>query len=180
MSLKSFIYNNPLILYTLFHLHNPLISIINDNERIIIKPYEFHHLIKNLPLLKDFFSNLLHNNDIIFHIHESFDTTNNSFTYTTSIQENPIFNDFTSIYDIKYNIHLSQDKSNKNNINCYTSISKNLSTTNDNPLYHSIILIIINYLETEHTNYVKNQILLKEVKPLFESSNHPSFVLNII
>ncbi len=178
--LKSFIYNNPHLIFTLFHIHKPNLSIINHNERIIIKPYELYYLYKNLPILKDFFSNLLQNNDITLIIHESFDESNQSFTYSISLQENPIFNEFKYIYDITYNIHLSPDKSNKNNINCSTSVHKNISTTIDNPLYNSILLIIINYLEQEHTQYIKNEILLKEFKPLFDKTNHHSFVLNII
>jgi len=173
-NLKSLIYNNPIIIKSLFHLQNPIFNIINDNKRTFIKPYNTSFISHYLPVIIPFIPKEL--KFINFIVHETYNPTINQFTYSISLQENELSRDFKHLSLIKFNIHLSQYN---NIINCHTSVSQEPSIYIPNPFQQSISFIILNYLEHQHTHYIKNDILLKEIKPIIENLNHHSFVLNI-
>jgi len=173
-NLKSLIYNNPIIINSLFHLHNPTIHIINDNKRTFIKPYNTSFISYYLPAIIPLIPKEL--KSINFIVQETYNPTIHQFIYSIFLQENELSRNFKHLSLIKFNIHLSQFN---NIINCHTSVSQEPSIYTPNPFQQSISLIILNYLEHQHTHYIKNEILLKEIKPIIEKLNHHSFVLNI-
>ena len=67
----------------------------------------------------------------------------------------------------------------KNKIIIHFDINKNDFNLdiNTNPLHHTIILLALNYLENNHIDYLKNEIILKDVKSII---NRHSFELDII
>jgi len=172
----SLIINNPIIIETLFHLHNYNISIINPNKRIINKTCNINNIFEYLPLLKCFFNNDL---DINYIITETF--FNNSFKYKIKLAYNPIFNNYDYIYKFRFYIFLSLDNINNNVINIYMKTNKKfIQIKENNPFNLSVVHLIIHYLENDHMTYIKNNILNNELKPLLSSLNPHSFELNII
>jgi hypothetical protein len=99
----------------------------------------------------------------------------NSIKYEIRLNNNPLFDNFDFVYKFRFYIYLSIDISNKNKINIILKTNKN-NINDHNPIIH----IITNYLENEHINYIKQDIIEKELKPVLSSINHHSFELNIV
>ncbi len=172
----SLIISNPEIIETLFHLNKYEINNINEKNRIIIKYCPLNHIYEHIPLLKDLFNELLNNNnDMSYIINETFE--NNSIIYEIKLNNHPIFDNYDYIYKFRFYIYLSIDKSNKNKINIFL---KTNNINDVNPINQTIINIITNYIENEHINNIKKNIIEKELKPIISSINHHSFELNII
>jgi hypothetical protein len=172
--LYSIIINNPIIIETLFHLKNYEIITINSTKRTFIKNYNIENIYNHIPILKDFLNDN-NINDISYLITETFE--NNSIIYEIKINNHPVLDNYDFLYKFRFFIYLSFDKYNKNKINI---ILKNLTINDINPLNQTIIFIISNYLENEHINYIKNDIIDKELKQIFLNLNPHSFELNII
>jgi len=176
--LYSIIKSNPIIIETLFHLKKYEINIINEKKRTIIKSCPLNHIYEFLPILKELFNELFkYDNDISYLITEIFE--NNSIIYEIKLNNHPIFENYNYIYNFRFYINLFNDKSNKNKINIQLS-TNNIDIFDPNPLNQTIIYIITKYLENDHIDYIKNNILEKELKPLLSNINHHSFELNII
>jgi len=173
-SFENLFYLNNDLLIALFHLHNSsyTISKLSNYSRTIIKKRPIYHIIYYIPFIQDFLQSIFKSTDeIAYLINEFYYPHLNKFTYEISILENNnLFNDFKFIYQIKFLIHLTLHK---NKINIHFDINKNNIDLNLNPF----ALLILNYLENDYINYLKNDIILKDVKPII---NHHSFELNII
>ena len=167
----SIIINNPIFIETLFHLDKYEINTINSKKRSFIKKTTFNHIYDYIPILKEIFND---NNDISYFITETFE--NNAVIYEIKLNDNPLFKDYDYIYKFRFFICFLVDK---NKINVLLKTNK-INVNDINPINQTIIHMISNYLENDHINYVKNNIIEKEIKPLLTSFNHHSFVLNII
>jgi hypothetical protein len=174
MELYSHIISNHRIIETLFHLDNYDLIVINSTKRMIIKYCPFNHIYEYLPFLKDILND---DKDISYIIMETYE--NNSILYEISLNKHHLFNDYEYIYNFRFYIQISNDKFNKNKINIQIKTNK-IDINEPNPIHQTIIHIIFNYLENEHINYIKNEIIEKELKPLLLSLNPRSFELNII
>jgi len=164
--LYSIIKSNLIFIETLFHLNNNYqIKNINSTKRIIIKTTSIYHIYKYIPILKDI---LKDNCDISYLITETFE--NDIIKYEIKLDYNPIFDNYDILYKFCFFIYISNE-------NGKINISLKTNDINDpNPL----IFIIKNYLDNQHMNYVKNDILEKEIRPLLSSFNPHSFELNIV
>ena len=176
---KNLFYSNDDLIIALFHLQNSIytISNISNNSRTIIKKRPIYHLTYYMPFIHDFLQNFFKSTDeISYLINETYYPSLNKFTYEISLNENELFNDFNVIYNIKFFIHLTLQK---NKIIIHFDINKNDFNLdiNTNPLHHTIILLALNYLENNHIDYLKNEIILKDVKSII---NRHSFELDII
>lgn len=171
--LYSIILKNPIIIETLFHIKNYKLNIINSNKRTFIKITPFNEIYNYLPILRNFIKD---DNEISYFITETYQ--DNSIIYEIKLNNHHLFNDYQFIYNLKFFICFSIDNTDKNKINI--SLKTNKINDEINPINQTIINIISNYLENDHMDYIKNNIIHKELKPLFSSINHRSFVLNII
>jgi len=178
---KKLIHDNDELIIALFHLNNSNYSIskLNHNSRIIIKKKPIFHLIYYMNFLEDLLKNLFDNNDeISYLIHEIYYPDLNKFIYEISLTpiNNDLLKDFDFIYKIKFIISLTFIENKK--IKFIMNINKNDINLdfNSNPFYHTIFILIINYLENDHITYLKNEIILKDVKPIL---NRHSFELDI-
>jgi hypothetical protein len=175
--LYSIIISNPIIIETLFHLNNNYqINYINSTKRTFNKTCDIIHIYKYLPILKELFINK-NINDITYLITETFD--NNSIIYEIKLNNHPILDNYDYIYNFRFFIHLYIDEYNKNKINIILKTNK-INIIDPNPFNQTIIYFISNYLENEHMNYIKNDIIDKELKQIFLNLNPHSFELNII
>ena len=172
--LYSIIKTNPIIIKTLFHLNKYEVNNINKTNRIIIKYCSINHIYEYIPILKEIFKE---ENDISYLISETFE--NNSIIYEIKLNNHPIFDNYDYIYKFRFFIYLSNDISNKNKINIHLKTNK-ININDPNPINHTIINIITNYIENDHINFIKNNIIEKELKPLLSSINPHFFELNII
>jgi hypothetical protein len=177
--LYSLILSNSIIIETLFHLNNNYqINIINQTKRTIVKSCPLYHIYDYIPILKDLFNDIYNeNNNLSYLITETFE--NNSIIYEIKINNHPLFDNYNYIYKFRFYIYLSIDDNNKNKINIHLKTNK-INIDDPNPINHTIINIITNYIENDHINYIKKDILEKELKPLLSSINPHFFELNII
>jgi hypothetical protein len=176
MTIKDFysiIISNPIIIETLFHLKKYEINIIDERKRTFIKIYPFKNIFIYFPILKDFFNDNKDIKEISYLITETL--KDNSIKYEIRLNNNQLFDNFDYVYKFRFYIYLSIDVSNKNKINIILKTNKN-NINDPNPIIH----IITNFLENEHTNYIKQDIIEKELKPVLSSINHHSFELNIV
>ena len=178
--LYNVIITNPIFIETLFHLNKYQVNNINDTKRTFIKPCSINNIYEYIPILKELFKELFkEDNEISYFITETFE--NNSIIYEIKLNNHPLFDNYDYIYKFRFYIHLYNDIdiSNKNKINIRLNTNK-IIIDDFNPINQTIINIITDYLENDHINYIKNDILEKELKPLLSSINHHSFELNII
>ena len=171
--LYSIIISNPIIIETLFHLKKYEINVIDKTKRTFIKFYPFKNIFIYFPILKDLFNDNKDIKEISYLITETLE--DNSIKYEIRLNNNPLFDNFDYVYKFSFYIYLSIDISNKNKINIILKTNKN-NINDHNPIIH----IITNYLENEHINYIKQDIIEKELKPVLSSINHHSFELNIV
>jgi hypothetical protein len=171
--LYSIIISNPIIIETLFHLKKYEINVIDKTKRTFIKFYPFKNIFIYFPILKDLFNDNKDIKEISYLITETL--RDNSIKYEVRLNNNPLFDNFDYVYKFSFYIYLSIDISNKNKINIILKTNKN--NIND---HNPIINFITNYLENEHMNYIKQDIIEKELIPVLSSINHHSFELNIV
>jgi hypothetical protein len=165
--LYSIIKSNLIFIETLFHLKdNYQIQNINSTKRIIIKTTPSYHIYEYIPILKDFLKDEY--NFISYLITETFE--NDIIKYEIKLNYNPLFNNYDVFYKLSFFIYISNENG---KINFYLK-------TNDINDPNPMIFIIKNYLDNQHMNYVKNDILEKEIRPLLSSFNPHSFELNIV
>lgn len=169
---------NPSFIEKLFHLKDYDISIISPNKRIIHKNSNFNHVYTYIPVLKNIFGDIINDlfknkPQISYIIEETYDDINETFNYEMRIKEHPIFSNFDVVYQFRFYLTLELDKSNKNKINIYMNTNgDNLEFADTNPVNQAIFHIIKNYLQNDHKNYVKKEII--------SSINLHSFELNIV
>ena len=175
--LYSIIISNPIIIETLFHLKKYEINVIDKTKRTFIKFYPFKNIFIYFPILKDLFNDNKDIKEISYLITETLE--DNSIKYEVRLNNNPLFDNFDYVYKFSFYIYLSIDISNKNKINIILKTNKN-NINDPNPINQTIINFITNYLENEHMNYIKQDIIEKELIPVLSSINHHSFELNIV
>ena len=172
--LYSIITTNPIIIETLFHLNKYQLNIINETKRTFIKPCSINNIYNYIPIIKELFKE---ETDISYLITETFE--NNSIIYEIKLNNHPLFDKYDYIYKFRFFIHLYNDISNNNKINIHLKTNK-INIDDPNPINQTIIHIITNYLENDHINYIKNEIIEKELKPVLSTINPHFFELNII
>jgi hypothetical protein len=98
--------------------------------------------------------------------------TNNNVNYYCNLKSE--LDNYKFIEDIYYNIDLKCDE--KNNITLETSIDKKYNENNINEIDKFVLNLLLLFIESTYTSYVKNEIFKKKL----ETINLHSFVLNII
>jgi hypothetical protein len=177
--LYSLILSNSTIIETLFHLNNNYqINNINQTKRTIIKFCSLYQIYNYIPIIKDLLNDIYNNDNVVSYlITETFE--NKSIIYEIKINNHPLFDNYNYIYKFRFFIYLSIDNNNKNKINIQLK-TNNINIDDPNPINHTIFHIISNYIENDHINYIKKDILEKELKPLLSSISPHFFELNII
>jgi hypothetical protein len=145
----------------------------NNNKRLLKRTNYKLNKLRNIDfpfVLLTFIEDLLDKINLELIINETY--TNNNVNYYCNIKSE--LDKYKFIEDIYYNVNIKCD--NNNNISIETSIDKKYDETTINDIDKFILNLLLFFIETTYTSYVKNEIFKKKLQTI----NLHSFVLNII